>query len=149
MRKTQETILPDFNPQLVAPCGIDCAACAGFLRKKNPCRGCLSEGTDKGTHLLTCRIKLCAASQGFLRCAECVKLPCARFRNLESRYSGHYGTSLLENSKQIRDRGIKAFMNSERLKWICPSCGKRLAIQSGECPFCLQPNPHFHFTPQK
>jgi len=147
MEKTKNLPAP-MREELIAPCGINCAACAGFLRSKNPCKGCLPDYPGKGTHPLTCRIKQCAASQGFVRCAECPKLPCARFRVLESRYLGNYGCSLVQNGEKIRKIGLEAFVETERAKWVCPSCGARLAIQLPDCPTCHSVNPHRNPSPK-
>ena len=30
----------DLRPELIAPCGMDCGLCMGYLREKNTCGGC-------------------------------------------------------------------------------------------------------------
>lgn len=135
-----------FHPDLIAPCGINCAVCAAFLRAKNPCFGCLPEYEGKGTHMRECRIKKCAASFGFLRCSECAKMPCFLEKNINSRYEKSWGTSLVGNLLQIHQMGLAAFVASEPEKWTCPACGGRLTIHSAVCPTCQSPNPNFRRT---
>ncbi len=36
----QPRILPGLNPVLIAPCGMNCGTCLGYLREKNKCVGC-------------------------------------------------------------------------------------------------------------
>jgi hypothetical protein len=124
--------------ELIAPCGINCSVCSGFLRKKNPCGGCLTVGLHMPTYCATCRIKFCEEhdNASFTYCYECKKFPCVKIKKLHKRYSGKYHLNLIGNSEIIRDEGMKSFLAKESKKWTCAQCGAVLCVHKEACMTC-------------
>src|SRR5574344_369889 len=85
---------------LIAPCGMNCGLCIGYLREKKPCAGCLirkDKNKPKGCReciIANCQL-LAETASGF--CYDCLRYPCARLKNLDKRYRINYGMSMLEN----------------------------------------------------
>jgi hypothetical protein len=131
--------LPDsLDAALIAPCGMHCGPCSGYVREKNRCPGCNGDDAGKPAYCVTCRIKSCdriaASASGF--CFECRRFPCARLRQLDKRYRTKYGMSMLENLAQIRDGGIERFVAAERERWTCPECGGGVCVHRPRCLYC-------------
>lgn len=126
------------EPELVAPCGMNCGLCMRYLRSKNRCLGCRTEDEGKAKSVLACSIRNCetlrSGESGF--CTECENLPCPRLKRLNSRYRTKYRMSMLENLQRIHDIGIEAFVESERERWVCPECGGLQCVHTAECIYC-------------
>lgn len=127
---------------LIAPCGMNCRLCLGFVREKNTCPGCFridKEATQKSKCRNSCRIRNCdhLAKSGTKYCSDkCTRFPCARLKQLDKRYRTKYGMSMLDNLKMISESGIRYFIRNEKKKWICPECGEFLTVHRAECRFC-------------
>lgn len=120
-------------PEMIAPCGMNCALCSGFLREKRICSGCRSD-SSKPAYCASCKIRNCVERVGEF-CSDCSK-PCRRMRDLDKRYRTRYGMSMLENLALIRDEGISAFVAGERKRWECPQCHGVLSVHRSVCVFC-------------
>jgi hypothetical protein len=138
-----ETRYPEsLTAELIAPCGMDCGLCIAHLRERKPCPGC-NDGDDrrKPNHCSVCAIKRCAepamAETGF--CHSCAKLPCARMRQLDTRYRTKYGMSMIENLEIVREVGLDAFIEEERVRWTCRGCGAVVCVHRAECIYCGHP----------
>jgi len=137
------TIKPDaaIQPIRIAPCGMNCGICIGFLRDRNPCAGCFGDDGRKPRHCVICRIKNCeelkAPDKRF--CFQCAKFPCARLKQLDKRYRTKYHMSMIANLELIREIGPKEFVARERLRWTCPDCGGVLSAHRDACPNCGSP----------
>jgi len=127
--------------ELIAPCGINCGVCLGYLRKKNHCPGCRIENGNKSNSVRKCIIINCAViksnESGF--CFECDAYPCQRLKALDKRYRTRYRTSLLENLECIRQRGLATFIEKEETRWRCPVCGGTVCIHRDYCYDCGTP----------
>lgn len=124
---------------LIAPCGMNCGLCIGYLRKRKPCGGCFKlDDKNKPKSCRSCGIanceKLAQSKSGF--CYECKIYPCARLKRLNKRYRSKYGMSMLENLNFIEDNGVKAFLSYEEKRWTCSSCGKGLCVHREVCLEC-------------
>jgi len=131
------------EPTMIAPCGMNCAICTGFLRdsrEKNVCPGCNGDDARKPQSCAACRIKNCPelddAEQPF--CFVCSK-PCTRLKQLDKRYRTKYGMSMLENLATVRDSGLGEFAARERVRWTCPGCDGVICVHSKECVYCGRP----------
>ena len=126
-----------FKENAVAPCGVNCGVCMAYLRKRNPCPGCWSEGV-KMKHCTSCRIKHCPllVESGARYCSECENFPCLRVRRLDKHYRTKYGVSLIGNLERIREIGEVRFLEEEQEKWKCGGCGEVLSIHVKQCMFC-------------
>jgi hypothetical protein len=132
------------NNESIAPCGVICDLCLGFQRDKNTCVGCTNNG-NKPYHCRVCSIKLCAEKNGNekLLCDDCVKYPCRRIKNLDKRYTTQYGESPIQNFKTIKEIGLDAFINHEKEKWKCASCGYLLCVHREVCLNCGYKNEYY------
>jgi len=120
---------------LFAPCGIDCGACYGHLKKKKPCGGCLVDGAARRGRCEVCSLKTCARERGFVRCFECPTFPCARLRRLDKTYRTRYGLSLVEQGERARRDGVAAFLSGDALRWKC-ACGGAISQHDRVCSEC-------------
>lgn len=124
--------------ELIAPCGINCGVCLGFLREKNRCLGCRSNSTQKPKHCFICSIKNCEylkkTDSGF--CFDCTIYPCKRIKQLDKRYRTRYHMSIIENMQEIKNYSLDYFVQTERLKWLCTNCGGTICVHRGCCLSC-------------
>ena len=106
--------------KLIAPCGMNCHLCIGYLREKNRCPGCNNIDFKSRSHV-KCIIRNCPILQQnkWEYCSsKCAKYPCTRLKNLDKRYRSKYGMSMIENLNYIEDNGIKDFIKQEEQKWV-------------------------------
>ena len=126
------------DAELIAPCGMNCVICRGYLRKDKPCPGRRGDDALKPTYCAGCIIWNCLTIRtnrsGF--CYECDRYPCKRLKALDKRYRTKYGMSMLANLQSIKERGLKAFVADERERWRCPGCGGTLCVHVGRCLAC-------------
>ncbi|MBN1927586.1 MAG: DUF3795 domain-containing protein [Prolixibacteraceae bacterium] len=132
-------IIGSVNNNLIAPCGMNCGICIGHLREKKPCGGCLKKDDgNKPKYCRSCVIVNCEllakTSSGF--CYDCEKFPCTRLKNLDKRYQTKYGMSMIENLKNIQEKGLEAFISVEEERWKCRVCGTRLSVHRDFCLSC-------------
>jgi len=128
---------------LIAPCGMNCKVCGSYLRKKNPCSGCHGEYTGSNvTHRHKCVIRNCdvikLSESGF--CFECLKYPCRRLRELNTRYRTDFDMSMIENLEFIRVNGLHAFVVKEHERWRCLKCGGVVCVHTRCCSVCGMEN---------
>lgn len=127
---------------LIAPCGMNCRLCWGYIREKNTCPGCRRidvQESPKSKYRTRCIIRNCEQlAKGNTRyCSEsCNSYPCTRLRNLDKRYRTRYGMSMIENLNMIQDVGIRKFIQNEKLKWTCPECGDLICVHRPTCLSC-------------
>lgn len=123
---------------LIAPCGMNCAICLGYLRERNKCPGCRSRDTKTRISRLKCIIKNCETiksnTSGF--CYECSSYPCRRLKQLDKRYRTNYHMSMTENLEYLREHGVAALVAREAEKWRCPECGGVICCHNGICFNC-------------
>jgi hypothetical protein len=127
-----------FESSQIAPCGMNCGSCLGYLRERNRCPGCRIIFNDKAKSRVNCIIRNCprlaGGTSGF--CYECEKFPCRRMKDLDKRYRTKYRTSLIENLQMISAKGIGNFLEFEAARRTCPSCGTVLCVHRVNCPQC-------------
>jgi ribosomal protein L32 len=125
--------------KLIAPCGMNCGICLGYLREKNKCPGCRGIDENKPDGCRKCIIKSCQIlkKNKMLFCSDkCKKFPCLRLKNLDKRYRTKYGMSMLENLENIKKFGIRKFVKSEQKIWKCPKCGELFCVHRDSCLKC-------------
>ena len=131
------------NEELIAPCGMNCAICSGYLAymydlkskgvRMPYCIGCRPR--DKQCAFLKKRCTL--LMEGKVRyCYECEEFPCTKLQRLDKRYSSNYRMSMVENLEYIRKNGIEGFLSREEEKWKCPDCGAVICCHNGICFNC-------------
>ena len=136
-------LLKSSAEDLVAPCGMYCAVCSGYLALQHDVK-------NKGVHIPYCpgcgpREKRCA----FLKkrctrllhhtvefCYECSDFPCEHLEHLDTRYRTLFKTSFIENLQHIQKKGMRSFLDEQEKKWRCPTCGGLLCCHNGLCFHC-------------
>jgi len=131
------------NEELIAPCGMNCAICSGYLAYQHDvksmgirmpyCAGCRPR--DKQCAFLKKRCELLLADK-VRYCYECDNFPCERLEHLDKRYRTHFRMSMLENLKYIKKNGIIQFLEKEQKTWVCSGCGGVICCHNGLCFDC-------------
>jgi hypothetical protein len=88
-----------FTPELIAPCGMNCALCSGYLALRHEitrqgsrmpyCEGCRPR--DKKCAFLKKRRELLRNKVQF--CFECQDVPCERLIKIDTRYPAFFRMS--------------------------------------------------------
>ena len=133
-----------FTPDLITPCGMNCGICKSYLAYS---RG-IPEKKGKVSHCPGClaRNKNCYIKRGCRKlrrneiksCSECDGMPCENVDRLDWRYRSHYGMSMVENLKEIRENGMEKFLEKQEEKYLCPECGDVVSVHDGKCYMCLR-----------
>ena len=128
----------DNKTELIAPCGMNCGICLGYLREKNRCSGCWVDNEHKPKHCVNCIIKNCELLEktNSKFCFDCEKYPCTRLKQLDKRYRTNYGISMIENLDNIKKVGLDRFVQIEYDRWICNNCGGTICVHRGYCLRC-------------
>lgn len=122
---------------LIAPCGMNCRLCYGYIRPKNACGGCNAPDENKPKSCTNCKIVMCEKRRenGWETCAPCDK-PCRRMKDLDLRYSTKYHMSMMENLAIIQKEGMDSFLKLEGERRRCLACGEVICVHRTECPHC-------------
>jgi hypothetical protein len=132
-----------FSQDLVAPCGMNCNVCSGYLALKNDtkkndirmsyCKGCRPR--DKKCAFLK---KSCEHLQthSVQFCYQCAQYPCEKLKHIDMRYTTFFRMSLLENLASIKKNGMETFLRAEEEKWRCPTCEGVICCHNGLCFQC-------------
>ena len=125
-----------FERSLIAPCGMNCGSCIGYMRPKNKCPGC--RNVDQGEARVRCIIRNCELllKTDSKFCFDCQKFPCKRLKQLDKRYQTKYNTSFIDNLIMIKEKGIDFFLNFETDRRKCPDCGATLSVHRNNCLAC-------------
>jgi hypothetical protein len=134
---------PDkFTAELIAPCGMNCGICKAYLAythnvprqrgKVTYCTGCVARA--KNCYIKRACKKL--SKHQIQSCSQCDTMPCEKLAHLDKRYRTRYNMSMVENLKEIKDKGIEEFLKSQREKYRCPSCGGVVSVHDGKCYSC-------------
>lgn len=131
------------NEELIAPCGMNCALCSSYQSQKHAlkkqgmpmpcCTGCRPRSKQCAFLKKRCRL---IGSGEMNYCYECRDFPCENLLKLDKRYQTLYRMSMVANLKDIRDRGIEAFLSQEQQKWQCARCGGTICCHNGLCFHC-------------
>jgi len=131
------------NEELIAPCGMNCAICSGYLASQHDvkskgvsmpyCSGCRPR--DKKCAFLKKRCSLLLESQ-VQYCYQCPDFPCQGLKAIDKRYRSLYRMSMIENLEYIKENGIEPFLEKEEEKWRCPRCGAVICCHNGICFDC-------------
>jgi len=131
------------NPDLIAPCGMNCGICKAYLAysrgvpyKKGEvthCTGCLVRNKNCAFIRRDCE-KLRKKQIRF--CYECADMPCKQLSKLDELYRARYRMGMIENLKMIREKGIDEFLKSQSEEYRCVSCGDIISVHNGKCYAC-------------
>ena len=117
---------------------MNCGLCRAYARDRKACPGCRGDDNLKSKSCVTCRIKNCEKiTKGGVRyCFGCDSFPCFVLDRLDKRYRTKYSMSMMDNLKNIRELGIRNFIENEKKKWVCPGCGKIICVHKESCISC-------------
>jgi len=123
---------------LLAPCGMNCAVCRAYLRKRNQCPGCRENDKNKSISCRHCKIKNChiLKRDKLTFCFNCETFPCERIRHMDKRYQTRYKMSTIENLNNIKESGLRHFLRNEKIRWTCSTCGATLCVHLDHCEHC-------------
>ncbi len=142
MKVTKRKKTITISTSLIAPCGMNCRLCLGYIREKNTCPGCRiinSQESKKSKYRNKCRIKNCEqlANGKIKYCSNsCGRFPCAGLKQLDKRYRTKYKMSMIDNLNMIEKFGLRHFIRNEKEKWICPECGEMICVHKPSCLSC-------------
>jgi len=132
-----------FKSELIAPCGMNCTICSGYLALKHDvkskgirmpyCKGCRPR--DKKCAFLKKKCKLLLNNKVEF-CYECKDFPCERLKHIDKRYQTFFQMSLIDNLEFIKKNGITNFLKIQEKKWQCPKCGEVICCHNGICFNC-------------
>ncbi len=130
-----------FTADMIAPCGLDCSICKAALRRDDPCPGCCGPDENNPEFCARrCGIILCKKRKenGYRFCDACPDYPCADVTEKENRYTSKYPLyeSPMRNLRDIREKGMDAFLRAERAQWSCRACGRPVCVHDGLCSGC-------------
>ena len=132
-----------FPAELIAPCGMNCGLCRGYLAYTHD----VPRVRGKVTYCAGCRprAKLCYVIRACPKlrknliqsCSECDSIPCEKLAHLDKRYRERYGMSMVENVKMIKAKGMAEFLKSQEEKYTCPNCHRGVVcVHDGTCYSC-------------
>lgn len=131
-----------FLPELIAPCGMNCAICKAYLAHTHN----VPRQRGKVTHCAGClpRAKNCYVIRGCPKlrkheiqsCSQCDTVPCKNLAHLDKRYRERYGMSMVENIKELKAKGMAEFLENQQNKYKCPKCGDVMCVHDGKCYSC-------------
>ncbi|MGD8505224.1 MAG: DUF3795 domain-containing protein [Candidatus Bathyarchaeota archaeon] len=129
--------------ELIAPCGMVCSVCSGYLALKHDvkekgvrmayCKGCRPRNKECAFLKKRCELLL---NKNVEFCYECEDFPCKNLKHIDSRYQTFFHMSLIANLQFIQEHGIDEFLENQRKKWQCPDCGEVLCCHNGICFNC-------------
>jgi hypothetical protein len=95
------------DEELIALCGLYCAACPRYLQEK--CPGC-----RENRKASWCGVRSCCLERGYRSCADCAEFPdvreCKTFNNFMSRIFGFiFRSDRAACIAAVREKGYNAF----------------------------------------
>lgn len=124
------------SAEMIAPCGVNCLVCSGHVHSEDKCPGCRAP-REKITRKICrdCIKKKCAFERGLHWCFECSCFPCANIKKLDQRYRQNYDVNLIQNGLDAK-RDMDAFLQAQRERFTCKSCGGIIDQHHKKCSEC-------------
>ena len=128
------------EPELIAPCGMNCNVCSAYLAYKRDlpkrrgnvkCKGCRPRNKQCAFVKKRCGDRLMKDQVRY--CYECVDFPCEHIRKISAKYEKRWGVSFIQNLEYIREYGELKFLAREKRKWKCTKCGGTISIHNNRC----------------
>jgi hypothetical protein len=132
-----------FSAELIASCGMNCGLCRAYIAYRHG----VQRVRGKVTYCAGCnpRAKNCYVKRGCKRltsheinyCSECNLMPCEKLAHLDKRYRERYSMSMVENLKNLREKGMDEFLKCQAETYRCPDCGSGvICVHDGKCYSC-------------
>jgi hypothetical protein len=129
--------------ELVAPCGMNCTICSGYLALKYDvkskgikmpyCKGCRPRNKECAFLKKKCELLLNAKVKF---CYECERFPCKSLEHIDERYQTLFQMSPIANLRFVQKNGIQKFLGVQKERWRCPTCGEAICCHNGVCFNC-------------
>ncbi len=135
----------NIHPELIAPCGMNCAICGAYLAwlNKTPkkkgiiyCEGCRPRNRQCALIKKKCRNSRRMIKGKIEFCYDCDFFPCEKLVHLDTRYRKNYSMSMIENLNEIRDEGLVEFIENQYEKYRCSKCEGLKSVHNGKCYHC-------------
>ena len=134
----------NLNEELIAPCGMNCGICSGYLAYKNNihgkgfpnCIGCRPRKKQCAFLKKKCKDDLKLLKGEIKFCYECSYYPCEILTGLDKKYRGKYGMSMIDNLSEIKNKGINYFIENQETKYKCQKCSNLICIHNKKCFVC-------------
>ena len=131
----------DNIPRELAPCGVYCGACPSFNKT---CLGCPSESktNQKRTSKWGCKIRTCCYEEKNIPfCGDCTQFPCdvltKKLINSHPRDPKFkYRHEIPKNVNTFRKLGVAEYVQYQKQRWSCPSCGGIVTFYHYKCSVC-------------
>ena len=140
-----------FNPDTY--CGINCSACSIAMYGKTGitdvfaacleslpkedivCGGCKSDNVYYGCRI--CTLRSCALEKNVEHCIDCPDYPCKNYIKWQgvAKFLPHIHEA--ETSLEtIKHDGVEHWLDSQKKRWSCPSCGTPFSWYTSICSKC-------------
>ena len=123
-----------FTPELIAPCGMNCALCKAYLAythdvprqrgKVTHCKGCLPRA--KNCYVIRGCPKL--RKHQIESCSQCDTVPCKNLAHLDKRYRERYNMSMVENLNELKILRDARVSREQQKKYRCSNCGDVVSV---------------------
>ena len=131
------------GPELLAPCGINCAICSRFLAWSKQ----MPKVPGKIAHCAGCRARKypCAfikkgcpdiCEGRFQFCFECATFPCRKVNSIDERYRAKFHSEPVQNLLDIKRLGPEKFFAADMKRHRCGNCGGTRSVHSDQCYDC-------------
>jgi hypothetical protein len=128
------------EPELVAPCGMNCAICIAHIgyhmnnsKKKVACTGCRIRNKNCAFIIKRCKY---LPKKEVEFCFECSEFPCENLKKLDKKYRTKYNMSMIENLEFIKKNGMKKFLDQQEKKYKCKKCDGVICVHDNKCYEC-------------
>ena len=64
-------------------------------------------------------------------------MPCENLDRIDRRYRKRYNMSMVENLKELEEKGMNQFLRSQEDKYECQKCGDVISVHDGKCYTCM------------
>ena len=124
----------------IAPCGVYCGACPSFQKS---CFGCSTDNEQgRRKSRIACKIRVCCyLKKEHSCCFECEEFPCSTIRKKlinshpeDPKYK--YRHELTEIAEQFKKLEFENFLQFQKNRWTCPSCGGVVFFYHYKCGQC-------------
>ena len=61
---------------------------------------------------------------------------CENLDRLDRRYRKRYGMSMVENLQELKEKGMKKFLETQEGRYECPKCGDVISVHDRKCYAC-------------
>ena len=112
------------------------AACLGSVPKEDlACDGCKSDTVYCGCR--ACDLRSCAREKNVEHCIDCSDYPCKSYRTWQraAKLLPHIRESVA-NLEIVRRDGVDHWLDSQKERWSCPSCGTPFSWYASVCSKC-------------